>query len=97
MGYFTYFHLVYSPEFWAVAFGRKLTRKLFRQVPELMFTIDHEFVGNSTSPPFASLSYPFHMGISFPLGKRLTRVFWGTYGCEKLKFLSCANANFVYL
>ena len=55
-----------------------LPRKLFRQVTELMVTKDHEFVGNSTSPPFAFLSYPFHMGISLPLGKRLTRVFWAT-------------------
>ena len=78
VGFFTYFLLVYSPEFFAVASGRKLTRKLFRQVTELMATKDHEFVGNSTSPPFAFLSYPFHMNISLPLGKRLTRVFWDT-------------------
>ena len=48
-----YFHLVYSPEFFAVAFGRKSTRKLFLQATELMVTMDHEFLGNSTSPPFA--------------------------------------------
>ena len=73
--YFTYLHLVYSPESFAVASQRKSTRKLFRQVTELMVTIDHEFVGKNTSPPFASLSYPFHMGMSFLLGILLTRVF----------------------
>ena len=73
-----YFHLVYSREFFAVASRTKSTRKLFRQVTEFMVTKDHDFVGNSTSPPFAFLSYPFHMGISLPLGKGLTRVFWDT-------------------
>ena len=75
LGYFTYFHLVYSPEFFTVAAGKKLTRKVFRQVTELIVTIDHKFVGKSTSPPFALLSYPFHMGISLSLRKRLTRLF----------------------
>ena len=92
-----YFHLVYPPKFFAVASGRKSTRKLFRQATELIVTIDHDFVGNSTSSPFAFLPYPFHMGTSLPLGKRLARVFWDTYGCEKPKFLSCAKAHFVYL
>ena len=92
-----YFHLVYSPDFYAVASGRKLMRKLFRQATELMVTIDIQFVGNSTSPPFAFPSCPFHTGILLPLGKRVTGVFRDTYGCEKPKFLSCANANLVYL
>ena len=65
-----YFHLVCSPEFFAVASGMKSTRKLFRQVTELMVLRDHEFVVNPTSPPFAFLSCPFHMGISLPLGKQ---------------------------
>ena len=80
-----YFHLVCSPEFFAVAFGRKSTRKLFRQATELMVLIDHEFVVNPTSLPFVFLPCPFHMGISLPLGKRLLGVFWDTHGCEKLK------------
>ena len=92
-----YFHLVYSPERFAVASGRKLTHKLFVQGTELMVTTDYEVVGNTTSPRFASRSYPFHIGISLPLGKRLTRVFRDTYGCEEPKFLLCANANFLYL
>ena len=97
VGSFMYFHLVYSPEFFAVASGRTLTRKLFPQATELMVTPDHEFVGNSTSPPFPLLSYPFQMGISLPLGERLTLVLWDTYGCKKPRFVSCANANFLYL
>ena len=31
---------------------------------KLMVNMDHEFVGNSTSPPFAFRSCPFHMGMS---------------------------------
>ena len=91
------FNLVYSPECFAVASGRKSGRKLFSRATEMMGTTDQEFVGDSTSPCFAFLSYPFHMGISLLLGKRLPRVFLDTYGCEKHKFSSCANANFVYL
>ena len=97
VGFFMYFHLVYSPEFFAVASGRKSTRKLFRQATELMDFINHEFVGNPTSPPSAFLSCPFQMGISLPLGKRLLGVFWDTHGCEKPKSKSCANTNFVCL
>ena len=65
----TYFHLVNSHEFSDVASERKWTHKLFYQVPELMVTEDHEFVQNSTSPRFAFLTYPFHMGIPLPFGK----------------------------
>ena len=71
VGLYMYFHLVYSADFFAVASGRKSTRKLFRQATELMVLMHHEFVVNPTSPPFAFLSRPFHMGISLPLGKRL--------------------------
>ena len=62
-----YFHLVYSPEFYAVDSRRKLTRELCRQVTELMVTIVHEFIRNSESPSSALLSYSFHLGISSPL------------------------------
>ena len=92
-----YFNLGCSPEFFAVASGRKSTCKLFREATELMVLMDHEFVVNPTSPPFASLSCPFHMGISLPLGKSLSRAFWDTHECEKPKSKSCANAKFVYL
>ena len=92
-----YFHLVCSTESFTVTFGRKSTVNLFHQATELMVLIDHGFVGNSTSPPFAFLSCPFHTGISLPLGKRLEGMFWNTHGCEKPKSKSCANANFVYL
>ena len=80
-----YFHLVYSRECFAVASGKKLMRKLFRQSTELMDLIDHEFVGNPISPPFALLPCPFHMGISLSLGKRLLVVFWCTDGRKKPK------------
>ena len=79
-GFFMYFHLVCAPEFFAVSSGRKLTRKLFRQATEIMVLIV-----NPTSAPFASLSCPFHIGISLPLEKRFIGVFWDADGCEKPK------------
>ena len=78
-----YLHLVRSPEFCAAASGRKSTCNPFRQETELMALIDHEFVGNSTSRPYAFLSCIFHMGTSVPLGKRLIGVFSDTHGFEK--------------
>ena len=84
VGFFMYFRLVYSPEFFVVASRRKSTRKLFRQKIKLMVLIDQELVGNSTSPLCILLS-PIHMGISLSLGKRLTEVFWDTHGCQKPK------------
>ena len=60
-----YFHLVCSPEIFAVASSRKLTRKLFRRSLELMVLKDHEFGQNPTFPPYASHPWPFHAGISF--------------------------------
>ena len=92
-----YLHRVYSPEFFAIASGRKSTRKIFRQATELIVPIDHEFVGNSTSPPFAPFLCPFYMGISVSLGKRLTGVLWDTHGWKTTKSNSCAKARFVYL
>ena len=97
VGFFMYFHLVYSPEFFAVACERKSTPKVFRQANKLSVLIGHEFVGTSTFPPFAFLPCPFHTSISLSLGKELIGVFWDTHGCEKPKSKSCANANFVYL
>ena len=69
-----YFYLVCSPELFAVA----------TVATKIMVLIDHDFVGNSTSPLFAFLSCPFHMGISLPLGGRLIGVFGDQNGCEKL-------------
>ena len=80
-----YYHLVCSLECFAVASERKSTCKLFRQATELMVFIDHELVGNSTSPPFAFPSCPFHMGIWLLLGKGLIGVFLDTHGCQKSK------------
>ena len=46
-----YFHLVCSPEFFAVASSRKSTRKLFRRSLELTVPKDHELGQNPTFPP----------------------------------------------
>ena len=58
------FHLVCSPEYFAVAFSRKSARKAFRRSCELMLLKDHEFGRNPTSPPYVSHPCPFHAGIS---------------------------------
>ena len=65
-----YFHLVCSPEFFAVASSRKSARKLFRRSLELMVLKDHEFGRNPTFPPYAFHPCPFHVGISLCIGKR---------------------------
>ena len=70
-----YFHLVCSPEFFAVVFSRKSTRKAFRRSCQLMFLKHHEFGRNLTSPPYVFHPCPFHVGISFRMGKRAMRVF----------------------
>ena len=64
-----YFHLVCSPEFFAVASSRKSARKLFRRSLELMVLKDHEFGRNPTFPPYAFHPCPFHVGISPCIGK----------------------------
>ena len=70
-----YFHLVCSPELFAVAFSRKSARKAFRRSRELMLLKDHEFGRNPTSPPYVSHPCPFHAGISSCIGKRGMAVF----------------------
>ena len=70
-----YFHLVCSPEFFAVASSRKSTRMLFRQSLELMVIKDHEFGQNPIFPPHASEPWPLHAGISFCIGKRAMAMF----------------------
>ena len=70
-----YFHLVCSPEIFAVASSRKLTRKLFRRSPELMVLKDHEFGRNPTFPPYAFHPCPFQVGISLCIGKRAMVMF----------------------
>ena len=78
VGYFTHFQPVYSPDLFAFVSGRKLTRKVIRQAIERM----------ATSPPLLSLHTSFTWVYGFFLGKRLTRVFLGIYGCEKSEGLS---------
>ena len=56
-----YFHLVCSPEFFAVAFSRKSARKAFRRSCELMLLKDHEFARYHTSPRCPS-SMPLSRG-----------------------------------
>ena len=58
-----YFHLVCSPEFFAVAFSRKSARKAFRRSCELMLLKDQEFARNPTSPPYVFHPCPFHAHI----------------------------------
>ena len=57
-----YFHLVCSPEFFAIAFWRKSARKAFRRSCELMLLKDHEFGRNPTSPPLCLSSMPLSRG-----------------------------------
>ena len=95
VGYSTYLYLVYSADFCAAASGRKLTCTVFRQATKTRVTIDHEFIGNSTSPPFAIVSYPSHTGISLPLGKRLQGCFRIHMGAKIPVFFSYTNANVV--
>ena len=70
-----YFHLVCSPEIFAVASSRKSTRKLLRRSLELMVLKDHESGRNPTSPPYAFHPCPFHVGISLCIGKRAMAMF----------------------
>ena len=74
-GFFLCFHLVCSPEFFAVASERKSARKLLRPSLDLMVLKDHEFVLNLTIPPYAFHPCPFHVGISRCLGKRAMGMF----------------------
>ena len=92
-----YFHLLCSPEFFAVASARKSARKLFRLSLEFMVLKDHEFGRYFTSPPNAFHPYPFHVGISLCIGKWGIGMHEASYGCRKPKSLACANANFVFL
>ena len=70
-----YFHLVSSPEFFAVASSRKSARKLFRRSPELMVLKQHEFGRNPTFRPYAFHPCPFHVGILLCIGKRAMAIF----------------------
>ena len=92
-----YFHLVCSPEFFAVASSSKSARKLVRKSLELMVLKYHEFRRIPTSPPYAFHPCPFHAGISFCIGKRAMAMFWAAYGSRKRKSFACANVHFVAL
>ena len=70
-----YFHLVCSPEFFAVVAARKSARKVFRRSLELMDRKDHEFRRYPTSPPYAFRPCPLHVGISLCIGKRAIGLF----------------------
>ena len=59
-----YFHLVCSPEFFAVASARKSARKVLHRLLELMVLKDNEFGQHPTSPPYASHPCALHVGIS---------------------------------
>ena len=64
-----YYHMVCSPEFFAVASARKSARKVFRRSLELMVLKDHKFGRYCTSPPYAFHPCPFHVSISVCIGK----------------------------
>ena len=70
-----YFHLVCSPEFFAVASSRKSARKLFCQSLVLMVLKYHDFGRNPAFPPYAFHPCPFHVGISLCIGKRAMAMF----------------------
>ena len=70
-----YFHLVCSPEVFAVASARKSARKVFRRLLEHMVPKDHEFGQYFTSTPYAFHPCPFHVGISLCIGKRAIGMF----------------------
>ena len=70
-----YFHLVCSPEFFAVPSARKSAHKVLRRSLELMDLKDHGFGWHPTSPPYASHPYPLHVGISPCTGKRAIGMF----------------------
>ena len=70
-----YFHVVCSPELFAVASARKSARKVFCRSLELMDLKDHEFGRHPTSPPYAFHPCPFHVGISPCIGKRAIGMF----------------------
>ena len=54
-----YFHLVCSPEFFAVTFSRKSARKAFRRSCELMLLKDQEFAQPLRLPPMSFIHAPF--------------------------------------
>ena len=70
-----YFHLVCSPEFFAVASARKSAHKVLRRSLELMVLRDIEFGRHPTSPPYASHPCPLHVGISPCIGRRAIGMF----------------------
>ena len=70
-----YFHLVCSPEFFAVAYSRKSARKPFCRSLKLMVFKDHEFGRNPTFPPYAFHPCPSHVGILLCIRKRAIGMF----------------------
>ena len=69
------FHLVCSPEFFAVASARKSARKVFRGSLKLIVLKDHEFGRHSASPPSPFHPCPFPLGLSLCVGKRAIGMF----------------------
>ena len=70
-----YFHLVCSPEMFAVVSPRKSARKVFRRSLDLMVLKDNEFGRHFTSPPYAFYHCPFHVGIPLCTRKRAIGMF----------------------
>ena len=83
-------------------FKRRIREKIntqdFCEATELRVTMDHEFVENSTSPPFLLCHAPFTWIYHFLfLGKRLARVNWALKWSPKPNFSLYVYANFMYL
>ena len=70
-----YFHLVCSPEFFAVASARKSAREVLRRSLELMVLKDHEFGQYPTSPPYGFHPCTLRVGISLCIGERAIGMF----------------------
>ena len=70
-----YFHLVCSPEIFAMASARKSACKVLSRSLELMVLKDQEFGWYPTSPPYAFHPCPLHVGISLCKGKRAIGMF----------------------
>ena len=61
-----YFHLVCSPEFFAVAFSRKSARTAFPSIAANSSLLkDHEFGRHPTSPPMSFIHAPFTWAYHF--------------------------------
>ena len=92
---FRYFCLAYSTESFLLTSEGKCTRKVFRELTELMVTKDHEFVGKS---PFPALLLIPHSHGHIPLfGEAGYKDILRHLRVRKTEVFLCTNADPVYL